>query len=896
MIELPLRLRHSGARASAAAWLIPGDDPEAWIEEIALWDVPMAGVALYVLPGAHGVLAIPPEPPRETMRALPYARLGGALYVPAEARVDPPISDEEASHVADGRVLVLHPAAGLVAFREEEVPLRPGGLGGQALRVSALLAPPPRTERAWDRADPGIATSPRLLSVEPETTPSVDMILREARGDIGSASPDQIPAAPDEPKRNPAAQAGGWLKRQLGKARQWMGGKGSRAPSPPPDLDDKRAREIQRLMGLLSANPDEGLRYALPLRDIGARGVAAPSSHLSPRDVNFDLNRLRGGRAGDSWSVPADVLASLRARYRDLANREIRQGRYRRAAYIFAELLGDHAAAAATLAQGKHFREAAVLYRDHLKQPLAAARCLEEGGLFAEAIAIYEAEGQHLTAGDLYARIDRPEEAAQAYRRAAEKLKQEGNLLAAARVLETKVQANDEALALLASAWPWSDQAVQCLGARFELLGRLGRHEESGRLVVALRQASAPTVRSSDLVRGLAEVSARYPDRGVRSRAADAARVVAGQRLPRADLQETGALVQDVSRLAPEDRLLQRDAQRFHARRRDLLSARRLPGARKEAPEQVGGFQLARDVTWRCAASHGNVFYAAGFSARGPVVVRGLWNGQMQRVDWKLPGHGRCPLALLPSLHQRDPMIAVLVGGPHLDLLKLAASDSIPVTTLVGTPHWMPEGARAVAYGVGRHAWVARQTDEGQVLAAYSAEGQLVSTHAVPAGAVEGSTMDDAPPPPLLACANAVFLGLGPHLLMMNPGQPVSVVDLGQWVLGLVPYMPTSHPRIAATCDTGGMVFWVGATWGRHRPIGEGLVRPVATFTQDGSLVILGEREGHVYDTRELKATLRQTFDAPAEPPLALVPAARSNEFAVFGRDGDVRILRLPKA
>ncbi len=56
----------------------------------------------------------------------------------------------------------------------------------------------------------------------------------------------------------------------------------------------------------------------------------------------------------------------------------------------------------------------------------------------------------------------------------------------------------------------------------------------------------------------------------------------------------------------------------------------------------------------------------------------------MQRVEWKLPGHGRCPFVLLPSLHQRDPMIAVLVGGPHLDMLKLAASDAIPMTTLVG--------------------------------------------------------------------------------------------------------------------------------------------------------------------------------------------------------------------
>lgn len=886
MIELPLRLRHAHGHANAEAWLIPGESPQAWIEEIALWGVPMRDVVLYALPRPHGVLAVPGGPPRQTVRALPYARLGEALYAPAEARVEPPISEEEAARVANGRVLVLHPAAGLVAFRVED-----------ALRVSALLAPPRRVERAWDKADPGIATSPRLLSVEPATTPSVEMVLREAQGDIGSISAEQLPPNPDEPRKSSAAQAGGWLARQLGKARAWMGG-AKRPQPPPPDLTEKRTKEVQRLMRLLATNPDEGLRFALPLRDIGVRGQAPPGVQLTPRDVNFNLDRLRGGGTGDPWSISAEVLAALRARYRDLANREIRQARYRRAAYIFAELLGDHASAAATLAQGRHHREAAVLYRDHLKQPLAAARCLEEGGLVAEAIAIYEAEGQHLAAGDLYARIDRQEEAVVAYRRAAEKLKHDGNHLAAARVLETKVEAPDEALALLAAAWPWSDQAVACLGARFDLLGRLGRHDDAKRLVAALRQASAPTARSSDLVRALAEVSARYPDRAVRDRAADAARVVAGQRLPRADVQETGALVQDVSRLAPEDRLLQRDAQRFHARRRELLTARRLPGARRESPEQVGGFQLPRDVTWRTAASHGNVFYAAGFAAGGPVVVRGLWNGQMQRVEWRLPGHGKSPFVLLPSLHQRDPMIALLVGGPHLDMLKVPASDAIPVTMLAGTPHWMPDDARAIACGDGRRTWVARDTGKERVLCAYSTDGQLASTHAVPdaVGAVEGSTQDGAPLPPLLACANAVFLGLGPHLLTLFPPQTMSTLNLGQWVLGLVPYMPTTQPRIAATCDTGGAVFWVGANWGRYRAIGEGLARPVATFTQDGSLVMLGEREGHVYDTRDLRVTLTLTFDAPAEPPLALLPAARSNELAVFGRDGDVRILRFPRA
>ena len=83
-------------------------------------------------------------------------------------------------------------------------------------------------------------------------------------------------------------------------------------------------------------------------------------------------------------------MSQLRAKYMELAGREMRLGRYRRAAYIYAHLLGDLTNAAAALIAGKHWREAAVLYRDRLKRPEMAAKCLEQGGLWAEAIEFYE--------------------------------------------------------------------------------------------------------------------------------------------------------------------------------------------------------------------------------------------------------------------------------------------------------------------------------------------------------------------------------------------------------------------------------------------------------------------------------------------------------------------------
>ena len=77
--------------------------------------------------------------------------------------------------------------------------------------------------------------------------------------------------------------------------------------------------------------------------------------------------------------------------------------------------------------------------------PDEAARCLEQGGLWTEAIALYEELGEHEKAGDLYWQLDQPDPARQAYRAAVAKILAENDCLAAARVLESKLDVPDEA-------------------------------------------------------------------------------------------------------------------------------------------------------------------------------------------------------------------------------------------------------------------------------------------------------------------------------------------------------------------------------------------------------------------------------------------------------------------
>ena len=190
---------------------------------------------------------------------------------------------------------------------------------------------------------------------------------------------------------------------------------------------------------------------------------------MGPRSLNFDPRRLGGGPA-DFWNLPGKLQEILRRRYRETADREMQLGRYRRAAYIYAQLLGDLVSAANAFKQGLLFREAALVYEEHLKNPLEAARCLAEGGFLAEAIEHYEKLDRWLDIADLQKRAGNLAAVENAIRRVVNERLSQGDILGAAKLVEEKLQASDEALEMLLGAWPSSHQAASCVSAAFQIL------------------------------------------------------------------------------------------------------------------------------------------------------------------------------------------------------------------------------------------------------------------------------------------------------------------------------------------------------------------------------------------------------------------------------------------
>ncbi len=736
MITVPLRIRYGAAPTrEAAAWFIPVRCAQRWLEELLAWQVPLPSLTLYVVPQSaadlrpRGVLVIAPvgRPASASGRCQAYGRWGDRLYLPVEARLEPELSGAELQALlpVGGEVFLFHPVAGLIGFE-----------CGDARAVHDLLQLPPSQATAWDRAQPGVAFSRRLTLIEPEAMPTAEDVFAAGQDGIGAQADDmekemeKLAPSPEEPSRSLSGRMGRGISRAVAQAiRRLAGGEqaaGSTGRQPgrlarwaqrqlsrlDEQLNRLRNRSLLRLMRLLEHDPDKGLQYAIPFGDCGHRGLAPPSANLARHGVDFDLGLLGHGGPADRWDISAEMFRRLRDLYFQLANRELRLGRHRRAAYIFGMLLGMFDQAAAALVAGRHWREAAVLYRTRLHRPDEAARCLEQGGLWSEAIGLYEDLGEFEKAGDLLAGLDQPDEAARCYRQAVLRHQLAEDFLSAARVLETKLAVPDEALQRLEEGWPNSPQAARCLEESFRLLARLGRHERVLERIGQLRQSAASGWLAVTLADSFAVLATTYPNQAVRPVAADAVRTIAAGRLREASSGEQRQLIGAIRRLAPEDRLLDRDCQRYLRAGRTVMppapvaATRRGPGggqSRRLVPVKEFSLFPGIKTLWQSAASVGDRFFAAGYRPHAGkwmvVAAECLWDGTHRWLvspqAWAMPDADR-PILLAADPRASGDVLLHVTGRP-LRVLNVPAAPPFPCSVRLGSPTWLPASALAVS-------------------------------------------------------------------------------------------------------------------------------------------------------------------------------------------------------
>ena len=625
------------------------------------------------------------------------------------------------------------------------------------------------------------------------------------------------------------------------------------------------------------------------MADIARRGNAPPSARLGRRHVQFDLSRLfGGGRAGDAWGVPPDLQQQLRQRYRDAANGELNLGRFSRAAYIYAHLLGDFAAAAAALKRGRRFREAATLYKEKLRNPLEAADCLSEGGALVEAIELYESLQMHESAAGLYDRLGQPDAAAASYRRTVDQLVAQRQVVEAARLLETKLARPLEALDLLSATWPDDDAAGNCLVAWFSLCGRCNEPARAMQRLDALAAEPPAGSPGVTLVQKLATVAVDYPDFSVQHRAGDVVRVLAGARLAATDPMQRQQLVHSVVSLAPADRLLARDGERFLSRQAPRPLPVPIP-VKGVSPRLDRFFQLPGMRVWKSAVLIPGGFLAHGVSVDGAeqTLVRGTWNGKIDANSFR--GGKEGPYVLLGGSGDSAPLLGSLGLSDHsATRIRFRSNDLFSRELNVMTP--IGDDPNCVGICRDEHNNVCRLRAAGErspFISMSDQDGSLLSTYDL---VFDETRLLNLIPQMIVIRRGHLFTAAGKQVVRFDLNTKRS--DSFE--------MPSVVQRLSASAPFTAMRLIIGLEWGcaimndagSFQWVARTLPQPVGMFTPDGALVVVGGESGQILQ-RNTRGEFSFLSDFSIEGTPVSLLAADAGRFAVFNAEGVVKVFRM---
>lgn len=671
------------------AAFIEGGSPEHWLAEINRWGIPFRELACYVLPEslrsvqAAGLLVVFKR--HETAQGLelkaPYTKVAERLYIPIHTAVFPEIGADEWGRLLSWDVQVLHPSIGLAGFHDTD-----------RLDPAVLFADAPVTGTDWSLAHPGLPARPRLEYIEVRR-PSPQDIVNSIREDMDTRplrdipkeeddEPTPLQKALDDAKRgvikgtlnaldklndvlpeSPNGSGSGWLN----KFQDWL-------IKNLEELERRRNNELQRLVNLFDKNIDEALKYAIPLDDTYApRGTAPPTWKLGPRSTSFDLSRIGGGGAADTWDAGA-YYNDLRTQYNRAAEMAIQKGDFRKAAYIYAHLLSNFHLAANVLRQGGHYREAAVLYKDHLKNLPAAAECLEQGGYYQEAAEVCETLYRFEKAGDLYLQIGQVEKAAVCFEKSLKSALNNADHLEGARIVHDKLQQPERAKEILLQGWHGNKQAEPCLKKYFEWTLEQEPEKTRQRLQEIFEQ-QMPPARQALLLNVLLHLNELPVSSDTRDTSRFIAYEIVGKAAERGDLSQLKTL----PKFLPADRLLAGDTSRFvhHKKKATILH------------QTAARIQLDNNIQWLNAVTHRNQFLAAGIKNGHLHLARGNWYGHVEYYSWEEPVYDNPRPAFIQNEHESPYVFIRCSSRPALGQKVLPKGKYFDSELIIGAAAWL---------------------------------------------------------------------------------------------------------------------------------------------------------------------------------------------------------------
>jgi tetratricopeptide (TPR) repeat protein len=233
------------------------------------------------------------------------------------------------------------------------------------------------------------------------------------------------------------------------------------------DLEKRNQKQIDRLMDLFQNDPDEALKYAIPLDNDGSnRGGDVSKLELSMRWSDYSLFK-NSKNSGSGTINLGDHFYQLQKQYNETAEALVKKNDYEKAAFVYMKLLKNYYKAAETMEAGKHYQQAATIYLKHASNKPKAAECYEKGNMIMDAIELYKELNENEKVGDLYTNISKTKEAIAYYEKVVADYKSKNQYIKASVLYKNKLNDAAAGQELLLDGWKNNKDSTNCLTMYF---------------------------------------------------------------------------------------------------------------------------------------------------------------------------------------------------------------------------------------------------------------------------------------------------------------------------------------------------------------------------------------------------------------------------------------------
>ncbi len=897
-MRLQLNIQDSIQHRPAGTFL-RGNDPKRWLQEISRWQIPAVQLVAYLVPesiysnqvaGLFVVFSSSIDHPQDLSLLDAYGVLAGKLYVPIEAKLFPEVGDAELAAALLYDCNLFHPSIGLVGFNKSD-----------RLDWMELLQIPPKKPGYWSLAiSPIVRARPRLKQIDLDQPPGgASSTLDTLRQEIDPRSLDDLPKD-GEGMIDKTLSAGRNLLDRLGedlpkggRMGEFFGKVGDWMSDNLKALEDKRKNEVNRLLKMFDTDPEEALRYSIPLGDrYKGRGTAPPSGRLFRRDsTDFNIGRIGGGGRMNNWNLGSRFF-DLQKRYYETAERFIREGKFRKAAYIYAHLLGDFTSAANVLIQGKYYRDAAELYLKHLRDLPAAAKCLENGGLLLEAIGIYRKLRKMEKVGDLYLQLAMTEEAIECYKGCVLSALDNEDYLNAARITHDKLGQPRRSDELLLEGWENSRQAQRCLQQYFRQ--RAEREKESiGPIVQQVFAQQTTEAQRPVFLNVLLNMKLNPADRELQEATRQIAYVLISEQVAQGQMEH----LSNLSHFAAEDWLIDSDSSRYRSK------AERIRPQMFKTPilpvfEEVRQFQLDGQVAWFTAIQVAGQMLVLGRKKSRLILARTSFYGHVEYFSWKQPIRAEDQFCFITGATGNGDIL--LYSSVPLEDKTLPANNKFYADIRISSPVWLPK--EIIGLGIGAGDQIVTLSKEAHNMQVFDKEGALKYT--------KGCTPSGIGPlfmphrmllQPMFFRKDHFYLTAGNAIIRLDLEGHLEYVRVEDSINFMQISAPDAAVRLLIHTQKYGCQLYRPERKRIGDPgpfFGQNLPRPHdAAFVADNMVVVDNREMVVVYQSQTYENSVITIGDVgvPESGLVKVLPTDRRNQFLLVGRKGSVVIYEVKR-